>query len=219
MFGSIRGKATKIGSKSVTMKQPEFVNSPLFPKELNASFFSIFRLQSSVDLAGCFIGRPLFARGTIQIKSVVGKKQKTNGIAIRGGAGAEDFYLLHSPERNPPTCFFFYLFQIGPFIYCTGQRGTSHHVLTFINSKFDLLSSAKARQEPFNTFYLLSILNFIFFLLFRSDRNFNVFYRLCVANFIFNENLIFYALPNPSTYYKSVRKHFSAMIAIYILMA
>ena len=53
------------GGTESSMNQPEFVNSTLFPKELNAIFFSIFRLESSVDLAGCFIGRPLFARGTI----------------------------------------------------------------------------------------------------------------------------------------------------------
>ena len=42
------------------------------------------------------------------------------------------------------------------FIYCTVQRGTSKHVLSFIYFKFDRLSISQSKEESPNMLYLLS---------------------------------------------------------------
>ena len=55
------------------------------------------------------------------------------------------------------------------FIYCTVQRGTLQHVLSFIYFKFDLFLLLSPKRNPPTFFYRLSFSNLTFYLLHRPE--------------------------------------------------
>ena len=148
MFGSIRGKATKIGSKSVTMKQPEFVNSPLFPKELNASFFLNFPIIVQCRFSRLFYWRPSICTGD-NLDKVGGREKAENKWHCYQGRGGCRGLLSIAQSREEPSNMF-YLLSI---------------------FKFDLLLLLSPKRNPPTFFYCLSFSNLTFYLLHSPESN------------------------------------------------
>ena len=108
------------GGTESSMNQPEFVNSPLFPKELYVSFFLNFPIIVFCRFSRLFYWTPSICTGD-NLDKVGGREKAENKWHCYQGRGGCRGLLSIAQARE------------------------EQHVLTFINSKFDLLSSAQVR--------------------------------------------------------------------------